>query len=258
LRENSGAGQENVYAHNTAQASAMSDFTAALGTALRLIVGFDPDLLGIVLLSLAVSLSAVLIAALIGLPLGAAVALGRFRGRGAVIVVLNAAMGLPPVVVGLAVYLMLSRAGPLGSLGLLFTPGAMVAAQIVLVLPIVAALARQAVEDLWAEYEEQLRSLGAGPLRAAPTLLWDGRFSLLTAVLAGFGRASAEVGAIIIVGGNIAGVTRTMTTAIALETSRGDLALALGLGLVLIAIVALINAGAFLAGEAAKRRAGAA
>jgi tungstate transport system permease protein len=255
---NSVSGQENVYAHNAAQASAMTDFSAAFAAAFGLVAALDPGLLGIVRLSLGVSLTAVAIAALVGLPLGAAVALGRFPGRGALIVVLNAAMGLPPVVVGLVVYLMLSRAGPLGGLGLLFTPAAMVAAQTVLVLPIIAALARQAVEDLWAEYEEQLRSLGAGPLRAAPTLLWDGRFSLLTAVLAGFGRASAEVGAIIIVGGNIAGVTRTMTTAIALETSRGDLGLALGLGIVLIAIVALINAGAFLAGEAAKRRAGAA
>jgi tungstate transport system permease protein len=236
----------------------MNDFSDAFGTALALVAGLDPTLLGIVRLSLAVSLSAVAIAALIGLPLGAAVALGRFPGRGVLVVALNASMGLPPVVVGLAVYLLLSRSGPLGAFGLLFTPGAMVAAQTVLVLPIIAALARQTIEDLWAEYEEQLRSLGAGTLGAVPTLLWDGRFSLLTAVLAGFGRASAEVGAIIIVGGNIAGVTRTMTTAIALETSRGDLGLALGLGLVLIAIIALINAGAFLAGEAAKRRAGAA
>jgi tungstate transport system permease protein len=234
------------------------EFSAAFRTALALILDLDPTLLEIVRLSLSVSLSAVAIAALIGLPLGAAVALGRFPGRGAVIVLLNASMGLPPVVVGLVVYLALSRAGPLGEFGLLFTPRAMVVAQTVLVLPIIAALSRQVVEDLWGEYAEQLRSLGAGRLRAIPTLLWDGRFSLLTAVLAGFGRASAEVGAIIVVGGNIAGVTRTMTTAIALETSRGDLALALGLGIVLITLVALINAGAYLAGEVARQHATAA
>lgn len=234
------------------------EFSAAFRTALALILELDPTLLEIVSLSLSVSLSAVAIAALIGLPLGAAVALGRFPGRGAVIVLLNASMGLPPVVVGLVVYLALSRAGPLGEFGLLFTPRAMVVAQTVLVLPIIAALSRQVVEDLWGEYAEQLRSLGAGRLRAIPTLLWDGRFSLLTAVLAGFGRASAEVGAIIVVGGNIAGVTRTMTTAIALETSRGDLALALGLGIVLITLVALINAGAYLAGEVARQHAAAA
>lgn len=234
------------------------EFSAAFRTALALILELDPTLLEIVRLSLSVSLSAVAIAALIGLPLGAAVALGRFPGRGAVIVLLNASMGLPPVVVGLVVYLALSRAGPLGDFGLLFTPRAMVVAQTVLVLPIIAALSRQVVEDLWGEYAEQLRSLGAGRLRAIPTLLWDGRFSLLTAILAGFGRASAEVGAIIVVGGNIAGVTRTMTTAIALETSRGDLALALGLGIVLITLVALINAGAYLAGEVARQHATAA
>ncbi|MBX6368599.1 MAG: ABC transporter permease [Rhodospirillales bacterium] len=234
------------------------EFSAAFRTALALILELDPTLLEIVQLSLSVSLSAVAIAALIGLPLGAAVALGRFPGRGAVIVLLNASMGLPPVVVGLVVYLALSRAGPLGEFGLLFTPRAMVVAQTILVLPIIAALSRQVVEDLWGEYAEQLRSLGAGRLRAIPTLLWDGRFSLLTAILAGFGRASAEVGAIIVVGGNIAGVTRTMTTAIALETSRGDLALALGLGIVLITLVALINAGAYLAGEVARQHAAAA
>jgi tungstate transport system permease protein len=234
----------------------MTDFFDAFETALALVVGLDSTLVQIVRLSLAVSLSAVMFATMLGLPLGAAVALTRFPGRGAVVVLLNAFMGLPPVVVGLAVYLLLSRAGPLGSLGLLFTPSAMVVAQTVLVLPIIAALTRQIVEDLWAEYREQLISLGVGPMRAIPALLWDGRFSLLTAVLAGFGRAAAEVGAILIVGGNIAGVTRTMTTAIALETSKGDLALALGLGLVLIVLVALINAAAFGAGEVAKRRLG--
>ena len=210
----------------------------------------------IVALSLEVSLAAVLLATAVGLPLGAAVAVGRFPGRRAVIVLLNALMGLPPVVVGLAVYLLLSRAGPLGSLGLLFTPGAMVLAQTVLITPIIAALARQAIEDAWREYEEQLRSLGAHGLEAALTLLWDTRFSLVTAVLAGLGRASAEVGAVMIVGGNIDGVTRVMTTAIALETSKGDLPLALGLGVVLIAIVLALNAAAMLVRDAAQRRYG--
>ena len=207
----------------------------------------------IVLLSLEVSLTAVALAALLGLPLGAAIAVGRFPGRKTLIVLLNAMMGLPPVVVGLAIYLLLSRAGPLGSLGLLFTPSAMVVAQTVLVLPIIAALSRQAVEDAWLEYEEQLRSLGAHGVRAALTVLWDIRFSLLTVVLAGLGRASAEVGAVMIVGGNIDGVTRVMTTAIALETSKGDLPLALGLGLVLISVVLVLNAAAFLVKEAAQR-----
>jgi tungstate transport system permease protein len=210
----------------------------------------------IVALSLTVSLSAVVLAALAGLPLGAAIAVGRFPGRKSLIVLLNALMGLPPVVVGLAIYLLLSRAGPFGSLGLLFTPSAMVVAQTVLILPIIAALSRQAVEDAWTEYEEQLRSLGARGLRAALTVLWDIRFSLLTVVLAGLGRASAEVGAVMIVGGNIDGVTRVMTTAIALETSKGDLALALGLGLVLISVVLALNAAAFLVKEAAVRRHG--
>jgi tungstate transport system permease protein len=232
----------------------MTDFSDAIAAALRLIAGLDPGLVQILILSLEVSLSAVALAGIVGLPLGAAVALTRFRGRTACIVALNAAMGLPPVVVGLAVYLMLSRAGPLGRFGLLFTPGAMVVAQSLLVLPIIAALARQVVEDLWRDYEEQLRSLGAGPARAALTLLWDGRFSLATAILAGFGRAVAEVGAVMIVGGNIAGVTRTMTTAIALETSRGDLPLAFGLGFILVALTAAVNAAAFLIGEAARRR----
>jgi tungstate transport system permease protein len=216
----------------------------------------QPQLWDIVALSLRVSLSAVALATLAGLPLGAAIAVGRFPGRPAVIVLLNALMGLPPVVVGLAVYLLLSRAGPLGDLGLLFTPGAMVVAQTVLILPIIAALSRQAVEDAWREYDEQLRSLGVEALRAALTVLWDVRFSLVTAVLAGLGRASAEVGAVMIVGGNIDGVTRVMTTAIALETSKGDLPLALGLGVVLIGIVLLLNAAAFLVKEAAQRRYG--
>jgi tungstate transport system permease protein len=216
----------------------------------------DLRLWEIVALSLEVSLAAVLLATALGLPLGAAVAVGRFPGRRAVVVLLNAMMGLPPVVVGLVVYLLLSRAGPLGELGLLFTPPAMVIAQTVLITPIIAALARQAVEDAWREYEEQLRSLGARGIGAAMTLIWDTRFSLVTAVLAGLGRASAEVGAVMIVGGNIDGVTRVMTTAIALETSKGDLPLALGLGVVLIAIVLALNAAAMLIKEAAQRRYG--
>ncbi len=221
-----------------------------------------PEVLGqaqlwdIVLLSLQVSLSAVVAASVLGLPLGAAIAVGRFPGRHALIVLLNALMGLPPVVVGLVIYLLLSRAGPLGSFGLLFTPEAMVIAQTVLILPIIAALSRQAVEDAWREYEEQLRSLGVQGTRAALTLVWDIRFSLLTAVLAGLGRASAEVGAVMIVGGNIDGVTRVMTTTIALETSKGDLPLALGLGMVLISIVLALNAAAYLVKEAAQRRYG--
>jgi tungstate transport system permease protein len=216
----------------------------------------DLRLWEIVALSLRVSLAAVLLATAIGLPLGASVAVGRFPGRRAVIVLLNALMGLPPVVVGLAVYLLLSRAGPLGDLGLLFTPAAMVLAQTVLITPIIAALARQAIEDAWREYEEQLRSLGASRMSAALTLVWDTRFSLVTAVLAGLGRASAEVGAVMIVGGNIDGVTRVMTTTIALETSKGDLPLALGLGIVLIAMVLALNAAAMLVKEAAQRRFG--
>ena len=227
-------------------------FLAAIG----LVLGMDAGLGQIVLLSLRVSFTAVLVAALIGLPIGAWLALARFPGRSAVIILFNALMGLPPVVAGLAVYLLLSRAGPLGSLGLLFTPTAMVVAQTALILPIIISLTRQVVQDLWVEYEEQLRSLGSSTWRAVPTLLWDARFSLLTAILAGFGRASAEVGAVLIVGGNIAGVTRTMTTAIALETSKGELALALGLGIVLVAITVTLNAGAFLAGRLAQRVAG--
>ena len=231
----------------------MSD---ALGTSLRLLADLDPKLVEIVLLSLSVSLSAVAIAALLGLPLGAAIAVGRFPGRRTVIVFLNALMGLPPVVVGLVIYLLLSRAGPLGSFGILFTPAAMVIAQTVLILPIIAALSRQAIEDAWREYDEQLRSLGANRVQAAITLLWDTRFSLLTTVLAGFGRAAAEVGAVMIVGGNIDGVTRVMTTTIALETSKGDLPLALGLGIILIAIVVAVNAAAYLTKELAQKRYG--
>ncbi|KPK06694.1 MAG: ABC transporter permease [Betaproteobacteria bacterium SG8_39] len=228
----------------------------AVVSGLQLVATLDLRLWQVVGLSLAVSVSAVALASLVGLPLGAAIAVGRFPGRQGVIVLLNALMGLPPVVVGLVIYLLLSRAGPLGAFGLLFTPRAMVLAQTVLVLPIIAALARQAVEDAWREYEEQLRSLGVDGLRAALTLLWDIRFSLLTAVLAGLGRASAEVGAVMIVGGNIDGVTRVMTTTIALETSKGDLPLALGLGIVLIAIVLVVNAAAHGVKEAAQRRSG--
>ena len=228
----------------------------ALGGALRLITSGDAVLGGIVLLSLGVSLSAVGLATLLGLPLGATLAVGRFPGRRAIVVLLNASMGLPPVVVGLFVYLLLSRAGPLGDLGLLFTPPAMVVAQTILILPIIAALCRQAVEDAWEEYEEQLRSLGATGVSAALTLVWDIRFSLFTAVLAGLGRASAEVGAVMIVGGNIDGVTRVMTTTIALETSKGDLPLALALGIVLILLVIALNAAAAFVRDAAQRRYG--
>ena len=228
----------------------------AIAEGLRRVFELDIELWRIVALSLEVSLSAVLLATLAGLPLAALLAVKRFPGRRGVIVVLNALMGLPPVVVGLLVYLLLSRAGPLGELGLLFTPGAMVIAQTILILPIIAALARQALEDAWREYEEQLRSLGAQGVQAALTLLWDARFSLITAVLAGLGRASAEVGAVMIVGGNIDGVTRVMTTAIALETSKGDLPLALGLGFVLIAIVLALNSAAQLIKDTAVRRFG--
>src|SRR3990170_2471320 len=226
-------------------------------SALQLVLTGDPALFAIVRLSLLVSLSAALFAALIGMPLGALLALTRFRGREAAIVLLNALMGLPPVVVGLAVYLALSRSGPLGSWGLLFTPQAMVVAQTILVTPIIAALSRQTIEDLWAEYRDELAAMNVGPIRRGATLVWDARFSLVTALLAGFGRAAAEVGAIIIVGGNIAGFTRTMTTAIALETSKGDLALAIGLGMVLISIVIIINALAWIARRAGERLAGA-
>jgi tungstate transport system permease protein len=232
----------------------MQDIGAALGLAFHLIANGDAALAEIVGRSLAVSLGAVALATLVGLPLGAALALFQFPGRHTATVLLNALMGLPPVVVGLVVYLLLSRSGPLGVLGLLFTPTAMVVAQFVLVTPIVAALARQTVEDLWTEYSEQLRSLGTTPAHALPTLLWDGRFSLTTAVLAGFGRASAEVGAVMIVGGNIDHVTRVMTTTIALETSKGNLPLALALGIILVLLSVGVNAAAFLLRETARER----
>jgi len=222
----------------------VNDLGSAFAEAWRLLTSFDPQLVRIVALSLQVSLTAVAVSTLIGLPLGAVIAVERFPGRPTLIVLLNAMMGLPPVVVGLVVYLLLSRAGPLGAFGILFTPAAMVVAQTVLIVPIVAALARQTLEDAWREYEEQLRSLGAARHTAAMTLIWDTRFSLVTVVLAGFGRAAAEVGAVMIVGGNIDGVTRVMTTAIALETSKGDLPLALGLGIILISLIVALNAGA--------------
>ncbi len=231
----------------------MTDFSEAFAAALSLVLGLDRSLTEIVALSLRVSLTAVAIAALIGLPVGAALALFRFRGRFFLVVTINALMGMPPVVVGLIVYLLLSRAGPFGVFGLLFTPSAMIIAQVLLVTPIIAALTRQVIEDLWIEYEEQLRSLGAGPGRAVPALLWDSRFTLITAILAGFGRASAEVGAVMIVGGNIDHVTRVMTTSIALEVSKGDLALALGLGMILLVLSAGINAGAYLIQHTTRR-----
>ncbi|MEO8508997.1 MAG: ABC transporter permease, partial [Betaproteobacteria bacterium] len=222
----------------------MNTFSESVSLAFDLVAHFDPKLLAIVELSLRVSLTATFIASCVGLPLGAAIAVGRFPGRQTLTVILNAMMGLPPVVVGLVVYLLLSRAGPFGAFGILFTPTAMIVAQSILITPIIAALSRQTVADAWGEYREQLTSLGASTSRAALTLLWDTRFSLATVLLAGFGRAIAEVGAVMIVGGNIDGVTRVMTTTIALETSKGDLPLALALGLVLIAIVVALDAAA--------------
>jgi tungstate transport system permease protein len=232
----------------------MHEFNEPFVTAWQLVAVADTRLAGIVLLSLRVSLTATLIACVVGMPVGAMLAVGRFPGRRVLIVLFNGLMGLPPVVVGLLVYLLLSRAGPLGQFGLLFSPEAMIIAQAILVTPIVAALTRQVVADSWSEYREQLRSLGASRGRAAATLLWDGRFSLSTAALAGFGRAIAEVGAVMIVGGNIDGVTRVMTTTIALETSKGDLPLALALGLILIALVLSINAVAYALRGWAERR----
>ena len=231
----------------------MSDILAAFGLAIDLIISLDPVLAGIVGRSLAISLTAVGLAAAIGLPFGAMVAVFRFPGRRAVIILLNALMGLPPVVVGLIVYLMLSRSGPLGVLGLLFTPTAMIIAQCILVTPIIAALSHQVTRELYTEYREQLCSFGAGPWRSVGTLLWDSRLGLVTAVLAGFGRASAEVGAVLIVGGNIAHHTRVMTTAIALETSKGNLALALGLGIILMALSLGISGLAVVMGDRASK-----
>lgn len=225
-------------------------------SAWQLIMSGDATLFAIVRLSLAVSLSAVVLAAIVGLPFGALLALMRFPGRSALVVFVNAFMGLPPVVVGLAVYLLLSRSGPLGNLGILFTPTAMIIAQAILIVPIIAALTRQTIEDLWIEYRDELSAMDVGPLGRITTLLWDARFSLLTALLAGFGRAAAEVGAVMIVGGNIEGFTRTMTTAIALETSKGNLPLALGLGIILVVIVLAINAAAWGARVWSERQAG--
>ena len=224
----------------------MQDFGASFGLAWHLVITADSDLLEIIFLSLRVSLSAVAVSCAIGLPLGAAVAIGRFPGRTATVIVLNALMGLPPVVVGLLIYLLLSNAGPLGWMQLLYTPTAMIIAQTVLITPIVAALSREVVEQLHSEYAEQFRSLCVPPMQAVGALLWDARYSLLTVALAGFGRAVAEVGAVIIVGGNIDHLTRVMTTAIALETSKGDLALALALGLVLLTLALSVNAAVMM------------
>ena len=231
----------------------MQDFGEAFALAFRLVFTVDPDLVEIILLSLRVSLSAVVFACAIGLPFGAALAIARFPGRPAVIILINALMGLPPVVVGLLIYLLLSNAGPLGWLELLYTPTAMIIAQTVLVTPIVAALSREVVESLYDEYAEQFRSLCLSRRQAVGTLLWDARYSLLTVSLAGFGRAVAEVGAVIIVGGNIDHLTRVMTTAIALETSKGDLALALALGIVLVTIALSVNAAVMMLRMTASR-----
>jgi len=219
----------------------MLDLSQAFHAALRQIATLDPQLLEIIGLSLKVTLTAVALASLIGFAIGGILAVYRFPGRGAVAAILNALMGLPPVVAGLIVYLLLSNAGPLGVLQLLYTPEAMIIAQVILVTPIIAALTRQTCEDLLEEYRDQLRSLGASSAEVVTTLLWDGRYRLITAVLAGFGRAIAEVGAVMIVGGNIDHVTRTMTTTIALETSKGNIALALALGMILLAIALSVN-----------------
>ena len=234
----------------------MSDFSSAIGAALSMIVSLDSGLMEIVALSLRVSLSAVVIASLVALPLGALLALQPFPGRRGVVVLLNALMGLPPVVVGLMVYLLLSRAGPLGPAGLLFTPTAMVIAQSIIVFPIIAALSRQTIADLHEEYDEHLRSLGSSAWQSVMTLLWDGRYRLLTGVMAGFGRAIAEVGAVLIVGGNILHSTRVMTTTIALETSKGNLALALGLGFILVILALGVNGTALVISDTAQRRYG--
>ena len=233
----------------------MDGFAQIFATAFGLIVSGDGALYEVVGLSLWVSLIAVALAAAIGLPLGALLAVTRFPGRGAVVVVINGLMGLPPVVVRLCVYLMLSNVGPLGVLQLLYTPWAMIIAQMLLVTPIIAALTRSAIETLHAEYDEALRSLGLGPLGAVPTLLWDARYALMTALLAGFGRAIAEVGAVMIVGGNINHVTRVMTTSIALETSKGNIERALALGLILVAIALIVNALVAGLGQSARRAA---
>ncbi len=233
----------------------MSTFTDGLLEAARLIIFLDSSLVEIVILSMRVTFTAVAIACVIGFPVGAMLAVFRFPGRGPLIVLVNALMGLPPVVVGLAVYLMLSASGPLGPLRLLYTPAAMVIAQAILVTPIVAAITRQVVADLAEEYDETLRSMKASRFDTVGTLLWDARFALVTAALAGMGRALAEVGAVMIVGGNINHATRVMTTSIALETSKGDIPLALGLGFILLFLTIAINASAFLLKGAMERRA---
>jgi tungstate transport system permease protein len=225
-------------------------------SALDLILAGDSNLFAIVRLSLFVTLSATLTAAAIALPFGAFIALRRFPGRDAVIVLLNGLMGLPPVIVGLLVFLLLSRSGPLGALGILFTPQAMIVAQTILIAPIIAALTRQVVEDLWSEYRDELTAMHLGAFATIGALLWDARFSLATILLAGFGRAAAEVGAVMIVGGNIDGFTRVMTTSIALETSKGNLPMAVGLGIILIGLVMGINAIAWTIRRWSERYAG--
>lgn len=219
----------------------MSDITDAIVNAFYLIITADSDLVEIVILSLQVNLLAIFISCAIGLSLGALLAVYRFKGRTITLIALSALMGLPPVVVGLIVYMFLSNSGPLGVLGLLYTPTAMVIAQVILITPIIAALTRQTLEAIYEEYKEQLKSLGVGKLGMAATLLWDGRYQLITVILVGFGRALSEVGAVMIVGGNINHVTRIMTTAIALETSKGNLSLALGLGIILIILSFIVN-----------------
>ncbi|OAN87072.1 ABC transporter permease [Sulfitobacter geojensis] len=219
----------------------MNDIWAGLQAAFRLILTLDPDLVEITLLSLRVSLSALVVASLIALPFGTWLAIRRFRYRRAAIATLNALMGLPPVVVGLIVYLLLSRSGPFGVLGLLFTPTAMIIAQVIIITPLIASITHQAMRELWAEYHDLLISLNTSKRQRVMTLIWDGRRTLMTAALAGFGRAIGEVGAIMIVGGNIDHATRVLTTAIALETGKGDFALALGLGFVLIALALVVN-----------------
>lgn len=219
----------------------MESILSGISEALYLIVTLDPDMLEIIFLSLKVTISAVIIAALIGLPLGAWLVVKRFRFRRIVVSVLNALMGLPPVVVGLFVYLLLSRSGPFGVLGLLFTPTAMIIAQVLIITPLIASIAHQSIRDLWAEYHDLLISLHTSRFQRVKALLWDGRRALLTAVLAGFGRAIGEVGAIMIVGGNIDHSTRVLTTSIALETGKGNFAFAMGLGIVLIVLAVVVN-----------------
>jgi len=224
----------------------MNEILQGLAQAARLLAGLNADLIEITWLSLRVSVTATLVAALIALPLGAWLAVSRFRARRVVIAMLNALMGLPPVVVGLVVYVIFSRSGPLGVLGLLFTPTVMVIAQVIIVAPIIASIAHQTIRDLWADYHDLLISLGATRPQRIRALLWDGRRALITAMLAGFGRAIGEVGAIMVVGGNIDHATRALTTAIALETGKGDFGMALALGFVLIALAVAVNLGVHL------------